>query len=222
MPSNAAAVARNIRLWADRNLSPAALSALLASSAIKARDAAIASGEASSRYETYVDGQFGASETTVRPDGLIRYVFSTFGPATEFALGYCVNRSPPGTGAFRRAWMVLVNGTKYSGDLADIPRDAEVIITNPLPYARKVEQGHMRMSVDHLIIEEARQQVKKRFPSLEPQKIFITIPRSLGGGYVLRGRFRRGFREQARKKLASDTQAGSVMTYPALLLTGRR
>jgi hypothetical protein len=222
MPSNAAAVARSIRLFADRTLSPAALSAYLAGAAVVARDNLIAKGEASNAYQTFVDGRKGVPEIQVRPDGSIRYVFSTLGPAAEFAIGYCINRSPAMKGDYRRAWIVIVNGSKYTGDLRDIPSGTEVIITNPLPYARKIEQGHMRMSVPRGIIEEARQQVKKRFPSLTPEKTFITIPRSMGGGYILRGRFRRGFRQMARMKLASDTNRGAVMTYPALLLTERR
>jgi hypothetical protein len=41
----------------------------------------------------------------------------------------------------------------------------------------------------------------------------------LPGGYVLKGHFRRGIDQFARTKLRKDTQAGSQMTYPALVLS---
>jgi hypothetical protein len=222
MGSNAVTVARNIRLFRDRTLAPQALSALLAAAARRERDATIARGDAPKSFQTFVDGRAGAAEETVRPDGAILYRFNLMGPAVLFALGYVIGRSPVRSGAFRNSWIVVVNGAKWTADLNDIPIDATVIVTNPLPYARKIETGHMKMSVPHGIVEEARQQVRRRYPVLEVEKQMVLIPRSMGGGYVLRGRFRRGARPNARKKLASDTKRGSVMTYPALQITTRR
>lgn len=221
MPSNASSVARSIRLFRDRTLSPAGLSHLLATTARNVRDDIIARGEAPNNYLTVVDGRKGASEDTVRPDGAILYQFGIVGLAAQFALGYLIARSPVRDGDYRGAWLVAVDGRKWLGDLNDIPVGSEVMVTNPLPYARKIDVGHMRMSVPHALIEGARQVVRSRFPTVNAERALVTIPAALGGGYILKGRFRRGHRLHARTRLRSDTQAGAEMTYPALILTSR-
>lgn len=218
MPTNAATVARTIRIFRDQALSPAGLSLKLAAFARRSRDELIRDGEASPSFTTYVDGRRDAAEETVRPDGVILYAFNTLGLAAAFAITFCMARSPVDSGAYRSAWMVVVNGRVWSGDLNDIPANAEVMITNPLPYSRKIDVGHMRMRVPPGIVEAARQQVLRRYPSLSAERALVTIPASLGGGYVLRGRFRRGRRQHARQRLRSDTQKGAEMTYPALII----
>lgn len=221
MPSNATDFAYRIRVFRDRTLSPAGLSHLLATTARRKRDEFIARGDVPNNYLTFVDGRRGASEDTVRSDGVILYQFGIVGLAAQFALGYLIARSPVRDGDYRKSWIVAVNGQKWLGDLNEIPVDAEVRVVNPLPYARKIDVGHMRMSVPHALIEGARQATHSRFPTLKIEREIVTIPAALGGGYILKGRFRRGHRLHARTRLRSDTQAGAEMTYPALILTSR-
>lgn len=221
MVSNASAVARTLRVWADKTIGPAALSANLAKAARHARDDLIRRGDASPTYRTFVDGREGASEETVKPQGAILYRFNTLGLATVFALSYCITRSPVQSGAYKRAWFVAVNGARWTADLNDIPGDAEVMVTNPLPYARKIDVGHMKMSMPPHIVEDARQAVRSKFPVIKAERSLVLIPASLGGGYVLKGRHRLGHRQFARTRLRSDTQKGAQMTYPALILKAR-
>lgn len=220
MPS-AAAVARSIRLWRDSSLGPEALSANLARFAREARDDLIARGDAAPSYTTIVDGRAGAVEESVRPEGAIVYRFSALGLAASFALTFCIARSPVRSGRYADAWFIAVNGHRWDGELASIPPGSEVIVTNPEPYARKIDAGHMRMRVPPGIIEDAKQAVGRKYPSVIAKRQMVTIPQALGGGYILAGRFRRGHRQFARTKLRSDTVRGAQMTYPALVMSER-
>ncbi len=221
MPSNAASVARRVRLFRDNTLSPQALSDNLAKFARQKRDELIRTGQAPASYITLVDGQKGVVEERVRPTGKIVYLFNTLGLAAVFALAFCRARSPVRSGDFQGAWFLAVNGQRFVGDLNDIPFNAELMVTNPLPYARKVEVGHMRMSVPHHIIEDCRTAVLKAFPSLKADNQFVLIKASQGGGYILRGHFRRGFRQHSRVSLRPDVFRGESMTYPALIISAR-
>lgn len=208
---NGAVVARNIRLFADRTLSPAALSAGLAAYARNARDDAIRSGAAPAHWRTYVDGRPDMPEATVRPDGVILYKFNLLGLAAAFAVGYCMSRSPVRSGRYRKAWAVVVDGRPWAADLNEIPDGSTVMIVNPEPYARKIDTGAMRMSVPPGIVEGARQATQRKFPTVTARRQFVNIPAGLlpGAPWVLRT-------TRSRRR---DRQAGQAITYPALILS---
>lgn len=231
--ASGAMVARTIRLFRDQTLSPAALSGVLATVARQKRDELIASGNAPPAYQTFVDGREGAPEESVRPDGAILYRFNLLGQAVAFALTYCLARSPVESGAYRRAWFVAVDGRRWDGDLNDIPAGSEVLVTNPMPYARKIDVGGMRMKMPPQIVEGARQQVMHKFPTLSAQRTMVTLPSDVAPAgvevpYILRGHSRsRAKRYAARRLLAGtdtiavsrkDTAKGQQMTYPALVI----
>lgn len=204
---------RNMRLFADRNLSPAALSENLARIAIQKRDELVRSGESASSWVTYVDGIKGASEYSVRPDGVILYHFNALPEATMQAVTLAMQRSPVKSGRYRRAWLVVVNGKVWSDDLSAIPPGSEVMILNPEPYARKIDTGGMKTSVPPGIVEYVRQRILRRFPILTVERAFVNIPSGMipGTPWILR-------RSKGRSKAR---QAGQPITYPALILTER-
>ena len=207
-------VARNIRLFRDQALSPAAQSARLAAVAIKARDQAVHSGDAPPHWVTIVDGRQGAPETSVQPDGFILYKFNVMGLAAQAALQLCRDRSPVRSGRYRDSWMVVVDGRPWTEDVADIPEGVSVMIVNPQPYARKIDTGAMKnMSVPPGIVDAVRKLVQRKFPTVNAARAFITIPSGLmeNAPYVLR-------RSTGRSKSRS---AGTAMTYPAMILTKR-
>ena len=225
-------VARSVRLFADQALSPAALSAYLAGEAQRIRDEVIAAGDAPNSYRTLVDGREGAPESSVRPDGTIEYKFNLLGLAVIYALTRCIARSPVKDGNYKRAWQVVVDGKPWPGDIEDIPSDAEVMVVNPLPYARKIDVGGQKMSVPPQIIEDARQASRRRYPTLNFARVFVTIPPGIypGAPYILKGHAhkvrsvasnRSKAHREGRAFLAprKDTQAGQQMTYPALVIT---
>lgn len=241
MANNLAIVSRNIRVWRDKTLSPKELSNTLARKARQARDEAIISGAAPNNFRTYVDGRVDVPEESVRPEGAIVYLFSLLGPAAIEVLTFLLLRSPVDSGDFRRAWIVLVNGNRWDRDLNLIPAKSEVTIVNPLPYARKIDLGSMKMSVPPQLIEDARRYLKNRYPNIEHYRVFMrvasnaaTIPSHLGPvPYILKGhayrsgisynkRIGRFVRIHPRKPTdRADSRAGQEMLYPALQFRGK-
>lgn len=199
---------RQLRV-ATASLQPEEISALLAKTARTALATAISAGEASPDYVKAVNGRLGAAEETVVAPGPIIYRFIYLEEAALFAVKYAETHSPVLSGRYRKSWFLMVNGAPWNRS-APIPIDAEMILVNDQPYHRKVEVGAMKMSVPPRIVEQTRQAVFARFGSgtaktVEAEIRFI----QLRGGYVLKGRARRG-----RK----DRGAGQPLTYPALIL----
>jgi len=212
--ASARSVARNIRLFRDQALSPAAQSARLAAVAIKARDQAVQSGDAPPHWVTIVDGRQGVPETDVRPDGFILYRFNVMGLAARAALQLCTERSPVRSGRYRDSWMVVIDGKPWTQDVTDIPDGASVMIVNPQPYARKIDTGAMKnMSVPPGIVDAVRKLVQRKFPTVNAARAFVSIPSGLmeNAPYILR-------RSKGRSK---SRAAGTALTYPAMILTKR-
>lgn len=206
--------AKDLQL-ATVGISPENIAAELAAFARRELSRSIQEGEGSERYEKYVNGRLGAEEETVQPPGPILYVFHWWREIVEFALQTLAERSPDKSGRYKQSWFVMTPGGRVKG-FDDIPINAQVILCNDQPYSRKIDVGHMRMSVPPGVVEDARKLVLAKFGNLiTAKRTMIPLP----NGYVLRGRFRRGYRPYARRKLRADTQAGAQMTYPALVLS---
>lgn len=191
---------------ATAGLQPPAIAKLLAKTAREALAAAQSSGEAPKGFIRYVNGREGAAEESVTPPGPIVYVFSWLNEVAEYALAFAEARSPVLSGRFRQSWFAMVNGARWAPGTA-IPPDAELVVANDQPYARKVEIGHMKMRVPPGIVEDTRQAVMRRFGNvIVAQKRFIP----LAGAYTLK----RG----ARRK---DRTTGRALSYPALVVSQR-
>lgn len=206
--------AKDLQL-ATAGITPENIARELAKYARSELSKAIQEGEGSERYDRYVNGRLGASEDSVVPPGPILYVFHWWREIIEFALQAAVERSPEKSGRYKHSWFVMTPGGIIKS-FDEIPINSTVILTNNQPYSRKVDVGHMRMSVPPGIIEDVKKMLLSRFGN------FVTAKRTmipLPGGYILKGRFKRGYRPFARTKLRPDTQAGAQMTYPALVLS---
>lgn len=226
------AIARNVRLFVDKALSPAARSVYLASEARRRRDELIQAGQASSVYRTFVDGTEGRSEDSVRQ--VITYKFSSLLQATNFALREAKARSPVDSGTYRNAWIVLVNGQLWSGVATDIPAGATVMLVNGTPYSRKVDVGGMIMSVPPGIVEATRQAVQRDYPGIKAERDFVLLRSGVypGAPYTLKHQGIRsgivyskkhGFQQKFKPELTRrrDRQAGQQLTYPALIMSER-
>jgi hypothetical protein len=135
------------------------------------------------------------------PESFIRYVNGREGVAEESV-------EAPGPIVYVFSWLNEVAPAA----------SAELIVTNDQPYHRKIDTGHMRMSVPPGIVEDARQAVMRRFGNvIQAQRRVIT----LGGAYVLAGVFHQGYRPHARTRLQKDTAAGRELNYPALVISQR-
>lgn len=196
------------------------------------RDSLIASGQASPVWQRTVNGQQNAPEETLKVGGEILYNFSDISQAAAYALDLARQKSPVASGVYRDAWVLLVDDQIWPHDLEDLPGNVEVTITNPMPYARKIDVGAMKMSVPSGIVEAVRQAVFKKYPDMTIWRKFINLSGSYADvrtPYILKGNaqrklakldmrssaFRRGQRYLARRK---ELAAGQPITYPALVL----
>jgi hypothetical protein len=231
-------IARSVQVFVDKAVGPAAISKALATEARTRRDELIRSGEAAPVYLTLVDGVEGKSEDTAQR--VISYRFSRLANAASYALGFAKGRSPYASGEYRDAWLVLINGRRWAGANEPIPPGSEVMLVNPVPYARKVDVGGMRMSVPPGIIEDTRRAVQDAYPfaltGILAERDFLLLPSGLDprAPYTLKGQGiesgisyhkRRGFFQKHPPRLSrrKDRRAGQQITYPALILTeGRR
>lgn len=226
-------VRRTTTLRASTLLPQAERGRILARAARAERDDLIAKRQASPFYRTLVDGREGVSEEMIRPGGAIIYRFNTLGQAALFGLAFARERSPVLSGAYRRGWVVAVNGKPWSMDLRDIPAHAEVVLVNAAPYGRKIDTGGQR-TIGRGIAEATRQAVMKRFPNITAGVTFMRLTGAMGGfqtPYVLKGNSRsQAVKHAARRQHAGsltvkvwrkDTRAGEVMTYPAITLRAR-
>lgn len=207
---------RDIAL-ATAGLEPDAIARELADLARRSLADVIASGEASPIYDRWVNGRKDADESAVVPPGPIVYVFSYWEPIIAFALDFLRRRSPVKTGRYQSSHIVMVGGQAMRPD-AQIGGDEDVTIVDTQPYARKIEVGHMRMSVPDGVYQDARRAVSAKFRGMVRVEFrMIHLP----GGYILKGVFRRGHKPKARTRIQRDTRAGERVTYPAIIMSMR-
>lgn len=240
--------ARSVRLFVGKNLSPQARSAALASFARADVARLQREGRAALDYTVWVDGRENAPLESVQPEGRIVYRFNGIAEATAFALGFCVARSPVLTGAYRKSWVVMVDGREWTGPLPEIPAGSEVFVVNTQPYHRKIDMGSQgvgklgrevasrrgpkRKRGAYVSITEAcRQELLRRFPGVVATRVFLELP---GGPapapYTLKGGLVRGsvaaalnrrsgaFRAGRSTTLPRFSRQGEPMTYPAVAI----
>lgn len=200
---------------ATAGMTPQSVAPALAAFARSELAAAIANGAASKIYDRYVNGRPGAPEESVIVPGPIEYNFQVWPEIVEFTLQALVDRSPEKAGRYKRSWFVMAAGGRVK-KISDIPNGADVTFCNDQPYSRKIDVGHMRMSVPPGIVEDVRKMVLARFGNMiSARRTMMPLP----NGYILKGHFARGAGRFARQKLRRDTAAGSQMLYPALVLS---
>lgn len=210
--------AKDLQL-ATASIAPENINRELAKYAKSALADAIASREASSIYKRFVStgpGAMveGAPEEAVEAPGPIVYVFSYWEPILAFSYAELAKASPRKSGRYIDSQVTMVGGQILTPG-AQIAADEEVVIVATQPYSRKIEVGHMKMSVPDGVFQRVRRKIQSQFGLVVDVRFqMIHIP----GGYTLKGRFRKGYKEFARKRLEKDTQAGAIMTYPAIVM----
>lgn len=114
-----------------------------------------------------VDGIAGAQEEAVKPNGLIVYDYQRLDLVVAFALDTLRMLSPKKSGAYVEAHTVFINGRAAQPPYVISARD-DVAISNPEPYARKIEIGRMQMRIpgtDH-VYQQAQQVVARAWANL--------------------------------------------------------
>jgi len=139
-----------------------------------------------SRFIRTVDGVRGAREEVVKPDGTIIYVYPRLNEVVQAALDLLFELSPVHSGAYRKGHTLFVDGVE-ARNLEAWDGQGEILISNVLPYSRKIELGKMTMRVpgtDH-VYEQAEFVLMQRFGN--QARIRFTF-RGLMTGSVLTGR----------------------------------
>lgn len=104
------------------------------------------------RFVRAVDGVTGAREEQVRSGGVIRYRYQRLEEVVRAAMDLLFELSPVREGTYRQAHTLFVDGAAAS-DLSTWDGTGTIIISNLMPYARKIEVGKMVMRVpgtDHV------------------------------------------------------------------------
>lgn len=116
------------------------------------------------RFVRAVDGVRGAREEAVKIGGVIKYNYARLDEVVRFAMQTLFDLSPVLSGRYRQGHTLFVNGAA-ARNLADYDGAGEIIISNPLPYSRKIELGLMTMRVPgtERVYEQTEQLVRARF-----------------------------------------------------------
>lgn len=135
-------------------------------------------------FERFVDGRKGAVEETVKATGVILYTYSYLDLVAQFAMETLYRLSPVLSGTYRLSHTLFLNNLAVA-NLKGFKSGDEVTISNPVPYARKIEVGRMTMSVPGHVYERTARIVRSRYGNIA--NIGFTY-RGFVGGAVLVGR----------------------------------
>lgn len=116
------------------------------------------------RFSRKVDGVAGAREEAVKVGGKIEYSYSRLDAVVQAAMELLFDLSPVLSGEYRNGHTLFVGGASVQ-NLAGWDGVGEVVITNMLPYSRKIEIGKMKMRVpdtDH-VYQQAEFMLRQRF-----------------------------------------------------------
>lgn len=134
-------------------------------------------------FTRYVDGHEGAPEESVKPGGVIVYRYPRVELVVQYAMEMLFKFSPVLSGEYRNAHTIYLNGVAVS-NLKGWQQGDEILISNPLPYARKIEIGHMKMRVPGTsqVYEQAVSATNRRYGNIA--KALYTWRGIVGGGAV--------------------------------------
>lgn len=177
---------RELSILIDETMSPRAQSKAFADFArVELREAQEINGRALGevpRHKTFVDGRAEAPLETVKPDGgRIVFEFEILFDVLRFIAFTLVEKSPVKTGRYRSSHQLFADGVQVLTQGELFPAAREYVFLNPLPYARKIEAGKMKMSVpgSSHVYEQTAQIARRRFGNIA--QIRFTY-RALAGG----------------------------------------
>ncbi|MCV9960388.1 hypothetical protein OIU34_00615 [Pararhizobium sp. BT-229] len=201
----------------------AATKALLVKTAKVEHAKIMADHPAPSSFVRIVDGKTGAPEEAVKATGRIIYHYSRIEEVVEFSLVTLQDISPVLSGDYRKAHHVFLNGHP-AADLSEYQAGDDLMITNLLPYARKIEVGKMTMRVagTSKVYQQARRIVMNRFGN--SASVEFTFRAVIGGQVVDQAKAATGRRPATgtfEKTLATGIHNKPDMRYPCLVIRER-
>lgn len=212
-------VRQQVQVFVDAALSPAARAAQLAAVAKQGVADLIASGQASPRFQRFVDGRADAPEESVDGrHGVILYQFSSVADATAAALDFLRARAPARSGDYRNSFYVAVDGRFIPARMFrmdSVPPSAEIVIGNTEPYSRKVDvqlvgSKPLRFSVPPGLFDDAARDLRRRFGNTVTVKRVYSM--NFPGQYRLRQTTHRAGSHRVARK------AGTLVESPALII----
>ena len=152
----------------------------------------------------------------------IRYSFVDMQGVVAFAIETLKARSPVGSGGdphpglYRDSHLIFIDGHVVADASAWRPGQ-QINISNPVPYARKIETGKMKLSVPSNVYESASQIVAARFGNSVAVK-FVYMPVRFGdvGAFA---QFSRQMRQGRR--MSEKARRDWLVRQPALQITER-
>jgi len=179
---------------------------------------------APSSFVRFVDGMQGAPEESARADGRIVYQYSRIEEVVKFALATLREVSPVLSGAYKDAHEIFLNG-KTVVDVSEYQAGDDLMITNLLPYSRKIEVGKMKMRVagTSKVYQQARRIVMNRFGN--SASVEFTYRANISGRAVDQAKTATKKRKAAagsfETALAPGVHNRADMRYPCLVIRER-
>lgn len=174
-------LSKDIAVIIDEELSPAAQSRALAAFARSTLQEAQAQNRAAlgrtPAHRQFVDSREGADLESVRPNGVIVFEFDVAEDITGFILAELQRVSPVDSGDYRKAHLLFADGRQVlAGEKA--PEAETFLFCNPLPYARRIEAGTMKMRVDgtSAVYQQAARAAQRRVGNMAAIKFTFTDP----------------------------------------------
>lgn len=134
---------KDIQVFINENLSPAAQRVALAGFALEALAEAQNVNKAAlgyvPRHDTYVDGRKGASVSSVQLNGVIVFDFALAFDVLKWIDALLIVMSPVKSGAYQKSHKLFLDGIE-SEPADDLPFK-EAVFANSRIYARKLEKG---------------------------------------------------------------------------------
>ncbi len=122
-----------------------------------------------SSFKQFVDGAEGRPVEAMRRFGVVEFHYFRIAEVVEAAMRALFDISPVDSGDYRNSHTLFVNGMAVRNLAGWSPDgDVEVVIANPLIYARKIELGLMTMRVPgtDLVYQQAVQRVRRQYGNL--------------------------------------------------------
>lgn len=139
--------------------------------AIAAANAAVMLQNRPSKVIRKVDGDPNATDDAIKLVSKVVYQYVYLTEIVAVALRLLREKSPVGSkddkhaGLYRDSHFVFLNGTKVD-DVAGWQPGQVIYISNPVPYARKIESGRMKTSVPGHVYEGAAQVLAPLFSNV--------------------------------------------------------
>ena len=169
-------------------------------------------------FEAYANQPGNSNLESVRLPGPIVYKYRYIREIVLAAMKALEDASPVDSGAYRKAHTLFIDGAP-SALGAVIRRGQEIMISNPLPYARRLEIAKTEsgrdflVSVPNRIYERVAKQMQQRYRNAAKMSFgYVSLPNAhvirggLGASYSIGG----GRRRKRRQSVGSSVQAPAI------------